>query len=97
MKQKQSLQYFSDLKQVRLDVPQGSILGPFFLLYINDLPAETEDISKPTLFADNISIMETTFDSRQLQEYFNTVTGKIMQWLQANSLILDTFACMILK
>jgi hypothetical protein len=51
---------FSDWRKVKQGVPQGSILGPlFFLLYINDLPGIIRDISKPTIFADDTSIIFT--------------------------------------
>jgi hypothetical protein len=61
IKDKQSKQYLSDWKGIRLDVPQDSILGPlFFLLYINGPPAEIKDISKPILFVDDISLILAT-------------------------------------
>jgi hypothetical protein len=90
IKDKRSIQYFSDWKQIELGVPQGSILGPlFFLSYINDLPAEINNISKPTLFADDISLIATTSNSKQLKEHFNIVVEKLMRWFQANSLTMN--------
>jgi hypothetical protein len=52
--------YSSIWEQVKQGVPQGSILGLlFFLLYINGLPATINNISKPTLFADDTNIILT--------------------------------------
>jgi hypothetical protein len=89
IKDKQSNNYFSNCEQIRLAVPQGSILGPIFLLYINDLPAVIRDMLKPTLFADDITIMLTTSNPLQLKENLNIVFGKIIHWFQANSLTLN--------
>jgi hypothetical protein len=53
------------------------------------LPAVINDISKPTLFADDINIIQTTSDSIQLKENLNTVLGNIIRWFQANLLTLN--------
>jgi hypothetical protein len=53
------------------------------------LPAVIKDISKHTLFADDINLILTTSDSMQFKENLNIALGKIMRWFQANSLTLN--------
>ena len=48
----------SNWAKVRNEVPQGSVLGPLlFLLYVNDLRKIINKTSKPTIFADDPSIL----------------------------------------
>ena len=80
IKNKQSKYHFSEWNKVKKGVPQGSVLGSlFFILYINDLPCLIKDMhaSKPTLYADDTSIIITHPNSIDFKEELNSVIEKI--------------------
>ena len=87
---KRSRNCFSEWGKVKQGVPQGSILRPlFFLLYINDLPGVINDISKPTIFADDTNIIFTHSNLTDFKDQINIVIEKMSNWFQINSLILN--------
>jgi len=81
-------QYKSKLKDVKMGVPQGSVLAPlFFLVYINDLKESTKE--KLHMYADDTSIFISGKDPQKLQEDANQCLEHIMSWFDANNLIIN--------
>ena len=81
---------FSDWGKIRHSVPQGSILGPlFFLIYINDLPNITADLSKPILFPDDTSVIITNPSPSKFKKDINNIIDNINDWFRGNTLSLN--------
>jgi hypothetical protein len=79
--------YLSEWKEIKIGVPQGSILDPLlFLLYINDLPGSINNLSKPTLFADDTNIIITHPNPTDFKEEINILLEKVIKWFQINLL-----------
>jgi hypothetical protein len=90
IKNKYSKNCFSEWEKVKQGVPQGSILGPlFFLLDINDLVVIINDISKPTIFADDTNIIFTNSNLTDFKDEINIIIEKISKWFQTNLLMLN--------
>ena len=77
----------SFIMNIKIGVPQGSILGPIlFLIYINDLPSVTSLFS--SLFADDTKLVATHSDLVSLYDYANAEFQKVVYYFRANRLSL---------
>jgi len=79
----------SNYHDIKLGIPQGSILGPIlFILYINDLPNALKD-SSSILFADDTSIFFSHKDIHKLMSTLSNELANVDIWLQANRLSIN--------
>ena len=79
----------SNLKQINLGVPQGSILAPLlFLLYINDMP-NVFDSMKPVLFADDSCFYESGANLNAIIDNINKQLVDFSDWIYSNKLTIN--------
>jgi len=78
-----------ELEGITHGVPQASILGPLFLLYINDLPGTLNNISISVHFADDTVVVITNKNRMNFQNKINIVFDKLNKWFTANQLALN--------
>lgn len=80
----------SSLKDVKMGVPQGSVLGPIlFSLYINDL-ARSLKHSDAVLYADDTALMISSQSYQEAESLANQELRNTVSWFKANKLELNT-------
>jgi hypothetical protein len=80
----------SSWHRIRHGVPQGSILGPLFLiLYINDLPKILNRFSLPIIFADDTNILSSHFNINGFNKTFSKIIEILDNWFRANNISLN--------
>ena len=81
------------MHSVKFGVPQGSILGPLFLLYVNDLPEASH--FETTLFADDTNLHYNTYlhlshsNVKTLQVQVSLEMKNIENWISENELTIN--------
>lgn len=77
----------SELYDVELGTPQGSVLGPLlFILYINDLPNYIHE-GKVIMYADDTTILVSGKTKEEITYKIEQVTRQFNKWCTANHLI----------
>lgn len=79
----------SSLKDVKMGVPQGSVLGPIlFSLYINDF-AHSLKHAKAVLYADDTALMISSKSCQEAEFLANQDLRNTLRWFKANKLELN--------
>ena len=70
------------MMKITCGVPQGSTLGPLFILYTNDLPQATK--LQVRLFADDTNLTASHHSENLLEKNVNAELQKISNWTKIN-------------
>jgi hypothetical protein len=80
----------SNWSKILHGIPHGSVLGPLlFLLYINDLPAATEELKMMILFADDTCLIVTNKSKDGIGTKLSVNIKIVNSWFESNLLCIN--------
>ena len=76
--------------EIRMGVPQGSILGPLiFICYVNDLPKYCSN-TIPFMYADDTALLTTGHSVDIIEQKLQSDFDHMLKWFAANRLCINT-------
>ena len=80
----------SDQRSILYGVPQGSILGPLlFLMFINDLPLYTDDVSTD-MYADDTTLFDVNTSKEAIQANLQKALINLDIWCKHNGMVINS-------
>ena len=79
----------SSFRPISCGVPQGSILGPLlFLLFINDLPLYTSNVSTD-MYADDTTLYDVQTSQEAIERNLQIALNELHSWCKNNCMVLN--------